>query len=706
MGFWEKVVARARKHCCLTISIVFAVIAVIVGIMPFMPVNIYYRANFNDNVSAESASFIFDSYDPKPSLSTQSANIDGATVSIRVDPVNFASSNMSLGLKDVGDDAQISSIVAVIRSGGRDWCTVATLYLDSIHSERGPDGVTFDVNEHDFARFVKLIRQKSALKAAMLVVLGLFYVLIITRLTVFRNVRRGYFVASGIVVAGVVLFLAYLWFGRADLSTSRFPYKTIVTLLVVTILALIGVNYRFRHASASRRGLVCLADYAGATIFAIGQFLVYLKYYSHSNDEMAHLSYVAYERVHNQLLPAFENIRIYADAVDPTGHIDLKDFVQFNQLGHPPLYYLIMSHMPGISNVGTNVTYHLGLLRCESFCLGLVGILLCFYMGYTRVPKIPLLHLVFALIIVSPPNLIFIMSGLNNDTLAFTCVTVFVFGCVRFVERRYTKLTFFLIALGISSSLLTKLTAGMVVCFTAVVIVAYALLRERDSKALLRKEFAISLPIYAVPLAYYAMLIKRYGTVQPSYQKLALSEYLEGPFYTPITERQDMSLSQYVVYYWTNFTRSWCSFPYASDIQRPTLTSFSLEAIAITCTLLLPIGIVICAKTRVSRYISFGVVGMWLVSLYQFWSALNGFYRNGYTGAFQSRYYLCVIVVFAFAIIALIWQFLTKPGSGIEERTLTSFGSWICGLFVLMLMLDGYILSFLYHAPELTVFAG
>ncbi len=65
-----------------------------------------------------------------------------------------------------------------------------------------------------------------------------------------------------------------------------------------------------------------------------------------------------------------------------------------------------------------------------------------------------------------------------------------------------------------------------------------------------------------------------------------------------------------------------------------------------------------------------------------------------------------VIVVFAFAIIALIWQFLTKTDLGIEERTLTSFGSWICGLFALMLVLDGYILSFLYHAPELTVFAG
>lgn len=674
--------------------------------MPFMPINIYYKANFSDTVAAESVSFVFDSYDPKPSLSTQSADLDGATASIRVDPVNFTSSNMSLNLKGVVGDVQIVSITAVIRSGGRDWCTVATLYPDSIHLERDSDDITFDVNEHDFAHFVRQTQQKSALKTAMLAVLGLFYVLIMTRLTVFRTVRRGYFAASVIVMTGVALFLAYMWFGRANLSTSRFPYKTVITLLVVAVLALIGVNYGFRHTTAPKRGLVCLVDYAGATIFAVGQFLVYLKYYSHSNDEMAHLSYVAYERVHGQLLPSFENIRIYTDAVNPTGHINLEDFVQFNQLGHPPLYYLIMSHMPGISNMGADVTYRLGSLRCESFLLGLAGILLCFYMGYTRVPKVPLLHLVFALIVVSPPNLIFIMSGLNNDTLAFTCVTIFVFGCVRFVERRYTKFTFFLIALGISSSLLTKLTAGMVVCFTAVIIVIYALLRERDSKALLRKEFAFSLPIYAVPLAYYALLIKRYGTVQPSYQKLALSEYLDGPFYTPIAERQDMSLSQYVVYYWTNFTRSWCAFPYASDIQRPTLTSFSLESIAITCTLLLPIGIVICAKNRISRYISFGVIGMWLVSLYQFWSALNGFYRNGYTGAFQSRYYLCVIVIFAFAIIALIWQFLTKPVPGIEGRTLTSFGSWLCGLFALMLVLDGYVLSFLYHAPELTVFAG
>lgn len=271
---------------------------------------------------------------------------------------------------------------------------------------------------------------------------------------------------------------------------------------------------------------------------------------------MAHLSYTAYERVHNQLVPRFENIRIYRDAVNPTGHINLNDSVQFNQLGHPPLYYLIMSHMPGISNVGTEVTYHLGLLRCESFALGFVDILLCFYMGYTRIPKIPLLHLLFALMIVSPPNLIFVMSGLNNNTLAFTCVTVFVLGCIRFVERRYTVGTFLLVACGISSALLTKLTAGMIVYFIAILIVAYTLLRERNPKTILRKEFLWSVPVYTVPIAYYATLIMRYGTVQPSYQKLALSEYLSGPFYTPIAKRLNMSLSQYLVYYWTNFVHS------------------------------------------------------------------------------------------------------------------------------------------------------
>lgn len=198
-------------------------------------------------------------------------------------------------------------------------------------------------------------------------------------MTLFLQVRRGYFVASSTVAVGVVIFLLNLWFGRDGLNTSQFPYKAIISGLVMAVAMLVIINYRARILAAGKRASICIIDYLFAAFFAIGQFAVYLKYYAHSNDEMAHLSYTAYERVYNQLVPRFENIRIYRDAVNPTGHIDLKDSVQFNQLGHPPLYYLIMSHMPGISNAGTEVTYHLGLLRCESFALGFAGILLCFY---------------------------------------------------------------------------------------------------------------------------------------------------------------------------------------------------------------------------------------------------------------------------------------------------------------------------------------
>lgn len=528
-------------------------------------------------------------------------------------------------------------------------------------------------------------------------------------MTLFLQVRRGYFVASSTVAVGVVIFLLNLWFGRDGLNTSQFPYKAIISGLVMAVAMLVIINYRARILAAGKRASICIIDYLFAAFFAIGQFAVYLKYYAHSNDEMAHLSYTAYERVYNQLVPRFENIRIYRDAVNPTGHIDLKDSVQFNQLGHPPLYYLIMSHMPGISNAGTEVTYHLGLLRCESFALGFAGILLCFYMGYTRIPKIPILHLLYALAIVSPPNLIFIMSGLNNDTLAFTCVSIFVFGCLRFIERRYTLGTFLTIAVGISLSLLAKLTAGMIVCCIALLVVGYTLLHEHSVSAILRKEFACSLPVYALPAVYYASLIARYGTVQPSYQKLALSEYLSGPFYTPIAQRSDMSLSQYLVYYWTNFIHSWCAIPFASDIQRPNLTAFGLDSIAITCVLLLPLAVVVCAKKRLARYIALDVAGTWLVMLYQFWSALSGFYRNGYTGAFQSRYYLCAISIFAFAIIALILRYCAKPVNddlSYDGSALTSLGNWLCSAFALMLVIDGYICSFLYHAPELSVFAG
>ena len=637
--FAESHASAAYKHRSLIASIVFIVLLIAVGIMPFSPVNITYEAKFDKSISKDSVSFVFDVYDAKPSLGRQSTVAKESAASIRVDPVNYSSSSMTIKVNTKNKDVHLISMDAIVHSNGRNWYTAAHLPSGAFQTRHKKGIVVFRADSQYISRFSQKIRQNSILKLGIVAVLALLYLLIIARMVLFPTVRRGYFIASSIVTAGIIVFLLNLWFGRADLNTSRFPYKAIISGLIVAVVSLVAMNYRTRMLSTGKRALACAANYGFAAFFAAGQFAVYLKYYSHSNDEMAHLSYTAYERVHNQLVPRFEDIRIYRDAVNPTGHINLNDSVQFNQLGHPPLYYLIMSHVPGISNVGTEVTYHLGLLRCESFALGFVGILLCFYMGYTRIPKIPLLHLLFALMIVSPPNLIFVMSGLNNDTLAFTCVTVFVFGYIRFVERRYTVGTFLLIACGISSALLTKLTAGMIVCFIAILIVAYTLLRERNPKTILRKEFLWSVPVYTVPVAYYATLIMRYGTVQPSYQKLALSEYLSGPFYTPIAKRLNMSLSQYLVYYWTNFVHSWCEIPYASDIQRPTLTAFGLDTIAITCVLLLPLIITIYTNRRISRYLALGVAGTWLVMLYQFWSALKGFYQNGYAGAFQSRYF-------------------------------------------------------------------
>lgn len=709
MKFVKKASTYVSTHCCLAVTIVFTILLVAVAILPLSPININYEAKFDRNINKESVTFVFDTYDSKPSLGRQSAIGEGNTALIRVDPVNYSSSTLTIGIKAKNSNVRLISVNAVVHSDGRDWCTAASLPAEAFHIQSRNGTIFFRAESQALSHFNWQIRQKSALKVGIVAVLAMLYLLIISRMTVFSRVRRGYFAASSVVTAGILMFLFYLWFGRTGLAASKFPYRTIISGLLVVVVLLVVLNNRARNFSASKRNLTCIVDYIFAAVFTVGQFVVYLKYYSHSNDEMAHLSYVAYERVHNQLVPKFEDIRIYRDAVNPTGHISLNDSVQFNQLGHPPLYYLIMSHMPGITNTGAEVTYHLGVLRCESFALGFVGILLCFYLGYTRIARIPLLHLLYALMIVSPPNLIFVMSGLNNDTLAFTCVTILVFGCIRFIERRYTLCTFLLIAIGAASTLLTKLTAGMIVGCIALLIVGYGLLREHARKAILRKEFACSLPIYILPIAYYATLIMRYGTVQPSYQKLALGEYLSGPFYTPITKRLDMSLSQYLVYYWTNFVHSWCAIPYASDIQRPTLTAFGLDSIAVTCVLLLPLVIIVCAKARLSKYIALGVAGTWIVMLYQFWSALKGFYRNGYAGAFQSRYYLCAISIFAFAIIALILQYFAKPADNDlcrDDRSLTGLGNWLCSVFAIMLIIDGYISSFLYHAPELTVFAG
>lgn len=738
-----------KRHAVATASLVFALLAIVVAAMGFEAINVHYTAVFERDLAQHAAvEFRFDPVADLPEASTQQADVDGSAAGIRLNPLNSGSRQLVIVANQTGDGIALLRVQADVQVGGMHLWNIAAISGGDIARSSDAQHTQFVMTSAQLAKLQHASRQRSELKAFFLIALTLAYVVVLMRLLVFRRARRRYFVLGAVFVLACVGFVANVWLARPDLATSRFPYKLCITAILAFFLGLVWFNCSNMAArTRTSRMWTCVANYASVLVYVVLQFLFYVRYYAHSYDEMAYLSYVAYEKVRNLLLPRFEDMEIYRGAVNGTGSLNLADGVQLNQLGHPPLYYLIMSHLPGMSAKGNEVVYHIDLLRGESFLIGLAGIALVFYIGFTRIRKVPLLHLMFALMIVSPPNLIFVMSGLNNDTLAFLTVAVFVLGCIRFVERRYDLATYALIAVGLSATLLTKLTAGMMVGAIAVLIVAYALCVERNAKAVLRKEFFITVPVYAVPLAYFGGVYARYHTVQPGFATLDRAQYLQSSFYVPLDGRQEWSVVQYLLHFWDDFINYWNLLPYLPDLQRLGMSPVSFESMALTLTLLLPLALLFVRKDRIGMHLALAVAGVWLVIMLQAYSVMKVFYTYGYLGGTQSRYYLCANVIFALSVIWLVERHAQQVaavgslesgenavvgavnGGGGAERQyrrrhrddearhitgITGIKGFVldeqtrfwCSWFCMMLVIGGFVLSVLYHAPELSSFTA
>jgi hypothetical protein len=258
-------------------------------------------------------------------------------------------------------------------------------------------------------------------------------------------------------------------------------------------------------------------------------------------------------------------------------------------------------------------------------------------------------------------------------------------------------------------------------------------------------------PVYAVPLAYFGMIYARYHTVQPGFTTLDRAQYLHSSFYVPLDGRQEWSVVQYLLHFWNDFINYWNLLPYMPDLQRLGMSPVSFESIALTLTLLLPLTLLFVRKDRLGMHLALAVAGVWLVIMLQSFTALKVFYTYGYLGGTQSRYYLCANVVFALSVIWLVERHAQRAaavgslesgdnalaeaadggGAGRQHRMRHGNGGakhgkgiigitgiagikgfmldertrfW-CSWFCMMLVIGGFVLSVLYHVPELSSFA-
>lgn len=506
---------------------------------------------------------------------------------------------------------------------------------------------------------------------------------------------------------------------------NGFPYRSSITiiicsavLLLVFAIVMVFAIRRYKRFGSLLTYTFCGINYAMLIAYVCWQRQVYVKYIQGFADEPAHISYIAFIRQQKSIVPDFASMGIY----NISGNvIDMSARQQFNYLGHPPLYYLIMALLGNFHIAGQTVTVDINRLRKLSFLIGLVAILLMFYIGFTRLPKHPMIQMVFGLMIISPPNLVYGISGVSNDTLLMLTVTIFLLGLIRFYERKTDFWTYLLIAVGVASTLMTKLTGGMIVSIMALFVVIYTLLRERDLKRVCNIRFGATLPLYTIPFAYFALLITRFHSLQPSYQSLAYSEYIRSGMYYDIQRRQAMGVWEYVSYFLKNFASTWYSLTGHTYVPRSSVPLYSLDRVALMLILVVPLLLFFVKKKNTACiYLIFGYTSLLITFVYQlFASGFKSFQVNGYNGGFSSRYYICAILIL---VLSFIYLFLSKYCDDkkciyldqklyhyrgtIKVCNLTVTGNILCFLLIILFIYDGFIASVLLNVPNTFSFVG
>lgn len=711
-------------------------------LIPLPPMNQTITVVFDRNLPSQAMGTAVSS---RQGVKKQRLEVSGRNLSYRPDPLTYDAESVELTLKNL-NGARVVRLDAEVNVDGRHWWTVHRIPSDQLslqqsdsnteqaeQTEQSSDSITLTISHNqmrDMVRGWKLFNPGRL--ALMMLILATAGIVIVKRFLL-HAVPLPWFL-SGVGIT--VLTLMGVW--RVWLLDAPIRGRLVNIIVLLAFLALVAVNVAANTAigaagrsnaktssTATAATVVILADYAVMLFAAFAQGLLYILKWSHSPDEIAHLSYVAWEKAHHQLIPDFANVSIYETVFN--GYADLDKPLAFNQLGHPPLYYLLMSLVPGTHVSGSDVTYHVAWLRMVSLIILLLGLALCAYLLYTRLPRNPMLHMVAAIGLIACPNMVQVSAGVNNDSLCLLTVTVTIWGCLRFRERHYDWRTNALIMVGLSATLLTKLTAGMIAALLCLFVLVAALMEAESRVALKTRSFWATTPILLLPIAYYSAVFVRYHSIQPSYQQLDLKGYLGSTFYTAMEKRSSMSIMQYVDYYITQFLRTWWSMPWQSDLPRSGVTSFDPRAIALTLLLLVPFVVLCLGRTRRDRtgnFLAMGLVAILLTAIYQFHNAMNGYYINGYMGGLQSRYYLCAMLILVYALCWLLQRWFISPqepevpdipesATGHSESIhsvsmpthMSRIGTLVCSGFVMLLVWDGLLQPFLLQPVGLSALA-
>lgn len=432
-----------------------------------------------------------------------------------------------------------------------------------------------------------------------------------------------------------------------------------------------------RLTTRQRPGLLIITIYIVFFVFFITKMVFYTEYVGGFPDERAHVSYIAYLQSTDRLIPEFKDMltlqptgkKIQTSKLNAlTGYGEVQSFTgASNYLGHPPLYYQILRLSGGVTVHGDEVTVDILRLRVMSMAIAAFALMLIFYIGLSRIKGGAAFHLLYAAICTTVPMLAYDCAGVNNDTLAMLGVAVFLLGLLRFAEKRRNVPTYLLISMGVAGSLLSKLTAGLIVLAALLLTAIFTAAREKNLKFLLNRNFLISLPFYLVAAAYFTAVFIQTGSIQPTLLQLNPAEYYASGFYVKLGDRVILTFIQYAKYYVDFFLGTWVTIISHVGLPKPE-PIYSLSKIALLSLWVLPLPLLLLLRRhgRLNPGMRAALavyIGTLFTALYQFVTEYRQ-YRDisGYLGGYQSRYYLCAVPVMALGVVYLV-QILSKRHS-------------------------------------------
>lgn len=239
-----------------------------------------------------------------------------------------------------------------------------------------------------------------------------------------------------------------------------------------------------------------------------------------SVDELAHYSYVAEMRENFSLAPRFEDMRLL-DPKDgsPTGRP--------NYMTHPPVYYLLLAHLP----------FDVVWMRAANILISALAVGLLCLAGY-RYLQDPMQHLVFASAVALCPKAQILSGMINNDNLALLGGAVVLCGLLR--ERSLSSAL--LVGAGFALGALSKLNAGLLLGL----LIAAVHLRDVRS---LQFRYVVVICLFAViGVAPYLVNLVAYGS----------PVYIDGStHFVPEGERLKLNVIDFVFRFFAQIPYTW-----------------------------------------------------------------------------------------------------------------------------------------------------